>query len=383
MNARVFLVPAALSLLALPPLAPATAQPKDPPLLTKGIKLTPPDLGGKTESGGDLKTAVRLQLLSVDELKALPDDLRLNVLRNTPVGFPTLKKTTKTGPARPLDANDRMVMPLDQQPLVEQYFARTKAKGQPPKKKDKTEAVIRSGNFLPAYFLEAGAIAQRAVGRVAIKYDPLLTAGWGTGFMVSKSLMMTNNHVIPTKEMARNFILNMNYVQDFNGQLSGVRDYEFDPDGFFYTDKALDFTLIRLSPRQDVLPTGGGTPTELHAGEAYGTLKLGTAFGYSPKQLVNVVQHPDGRSREVVLHDNKITGGEGDVIYYTADTEHGSSGSPVFNNSWKLIALHHSAGVQDPETGAWLNNEGIRIDRIVEHLRARVTDRRILDELGL
>ena len=379
MTARVLLVPAALSLLALAP--PAPAQPKGTPSMIKGIKLTPPDLDGKAESGGDLKRAVRLQLLSADDLKGVPDDLRLDVLRHMPTGFPTLKKSPKMAAVRPLEPNDRMVMPLDQQPLLEQYFSRIKPR-EPAKKKDKNERVLGRGNFLPGYFLEAGAISQRAVGRVAIKVEPLLTAGWGTGFMVSKSLMMTNNHVIPSKEAARSFILNMNFVHDFNGQLTGVRDFEFDPDGFFHTDKALDFTLIRVGPRRELVPTGGGTPTELHAGEAFGTIKLGTAFGYSEKQLVNVVQHPNGRSREVVIHDNEVAVVAADVIRYTADTEPGSSGSPVFNNSWQLIALHHSAGDEDPETGAWLNNEGIRIDRIVEHLRTRIADPRILQELG-
>ena len=69
------------------------------------------------------------------------------------------------------------------------------------------------------------------------------------------------------------------------------------------------------------------------------------------------------------------------MIRYTADTEPGSSGSPVFNNTWKLIALHHSAGDQDPTTGQWVDNEGVRIDRIIEHIKAMVPA--VVQELGL
>ena len=57
------------------------------------------------------------------------------------------------------------------------------------------------------------------------------------------------------------------------------------------------------------------------------------------------------------------------------DTERGSSGSPVFNNDWKVIALHH-AGKTEEDGGLVINpatgekrgaNEGILIKNIVQH----------------
>jgi endonuclease/exonuclease/phosphatase family metal-dependent hydrolase len=53
------------------------------------------------------------------------------------------------------------------------------------------------------------------------------------------------------------------------------------------------------------------------------------------------------------------------VVRYRTDTEPGSSGSPVFNNSWDLVALHH-AGWRDGTNTA--TNEGIRLAAIVSHL---------------
>ncbi len=49
------------------------------------------------------------------------------------------------------------------------------------------------------------------------------------------------------------------------------------------------------------------------------------------------------------------------VIEYTSDTEPGSSGSPVLDNQWGLIAFHSSADSK----GNWISNKGIRIDVIV------------------
>jgi len=80
---------------------------------------------------------------------------------------------------------------------------------------------------------------------------------------------------------------------------------------------------------------------------------------------VNIVQHPQGRRKEVSLHDNKVGYVYDKVIRYSADTEPGSSGSPVFNNQWELVALHHAGWATD-DGGA--ENEGVRLAAIVEHL---------------
>jgi endonuclease/exonuclease/phosphatase family metal-dependent hydrolase len=56
------------------------------------------------------------------------------------------------------------------------------------------------------------------------------------------------------------------------------------------------------------------------------------------------------------------------VLRYRTDTEPGSSGSPVFNNDWQLVALHHAGYREDGGTAV---NEGIRISAIVAHLMRR------------
>ena len=90
---------------------------------------------------------------------------------------------------------------------------------------------------------------------------------------------------------------------------------------------------------------------------------------------MNIVQHPQGRFKEVVLRENRLVARLEDVLHYVADTEPGSSGSPVFNNAWEVIALHHWGG----PSREWIDengqpvphevNEGIRISAIVRKLR--------------
>jgi endonuclease G len=112
-------------------------------------------------------------------------------------------------------------------------------------------------------------------------------------------------------------------------------------------------------------------------------------FGYIPLsdakdkhmlgEIANIIQHPRGRYKEVVLRENRLVARDetAQVLHYIADTEPGSSGSPVFNNDWETIALHHWGGpyheVKTPD-GRPLNreiNEGIRISAIVKDLRRR------------
>ena len=63
-------------------------------------------------------------------------------------------------------------------------------------------------------------------------------------------------------------------------------------------------------------------------------------------------------------------------LHYEADTEPGSSGSPVFDDGWEVVALHH-ASVRAPdhaELGGFVN-EGIR----VSGLRAFITAQSLSD----
>ncbi|MEZ6032004.1 MAG: serine protease [Planctomycetaceae bacterium] len=162
-------------------------------------------------------------------------------------------------------------------------------------------------------------------------------------------------------------ITQFNFQVDSQGTIQPLDEYEFDPDKGFVTSGVddLDFTLIRLKAKEI---TAGEMQ---HAGKRFGYIPAGSP-SFAVSQLANIIQHPDGRFKEVVLHQNQVQVVDAKVLKYTADTEFGSSGSPVFDNSWQLLALHHKAG--DVVAGLAINNEGIRIDRIMESIKAQAPD---------
>lgn len=126
-----------------------------------------------------------------------------------------------------------------------------------------------------------------------------------------------------------------------------------EPQRFFVTSPELDFTVVACSPA----PVEGIEPVRLVSEPALVTRN----------ERVNIIQHPMGRQKEIALHNNEVVRVKDLVVHYHTDTEPGSSGSPVFNNNWDLVALHH-AGWQE---GDGAINEGIRSHVIVEDLKKR------------
>jgi endonuclease I len=195
--------------------------------------------------------------------------------------------------------------------------------------------------------------------------------------MVSPRLFLTNNHVLPAKQDAVHSVVEFDYQLDTLGRLLPVREFRLDPDAFYMTSQKLDFTLVAVQPM-------ALDNTELRL---FAWLRL---IGAEGKILigdpVNIIQHPNGRPKQIAFRNNRLLDLLDLYEHYETDTEPGSSGSPVFNDQWEVVALHHS-GVprmkdgqilakdgsvwkdgMDPEQIDWVANEGIRISRLVSHV---------------
>lgn len=242
------------------------------------------------------------------------------------------------------------------------------------------ERVLGKSDFLNVNFLELALAISRYVGRINIKLNRTQTVGYGTGFMVSPRLIITNNHVLPTIHDAQFSEVEFDYQYDRFGRLLPVVNFALDPQTFFMTSVDLDFTLVAVA---DKSITGN---VEL---KTYGWNRLIKSAG---KALIgdslNIIQHPLGQAKQIALRSNRLLDllDEG-FAHYETDTEPGSSGSPVYNDQWEVVALHHSGvpkkvdgqyiavdksiwrpGIDDPDRLDWVANEGIRISRIVDFI---------------
>jgi V8-like Glu-specific endopeptidase len=59
---------------------------------------------------------------------------------------------------------------------------------------------------------------------------------------------------------------------------------------------------------------------------------------------VAIIQHPAGMAMQVALHNNLVTFADATRLQYLTDTLPGSSGAPVFDFNWDVVALHHAGG---------------------------------------
>lgn len=243
------------------------------------------------------------------------------------------------------------------------------------------ERIVGRNDLLGIAYMDRGLAASRTVGCVRL-FDNGRCVGSGTGFMVSPQLLMTNNHVLEDAAMGRQARVVFNFQDDPDGNALPPMTFLLDPDRFFLTSHPLDFTLIAVS-RQ----AGEGT-VEL---EEIGWSRLIEAEGKVINgEYVTIVQHPNGQPKQIALRENQIIDVLDNFLHYHTDTAPGSSGSPLFNDQWEVVGLHHS-GVpkRDPQgrilthddtlwttamgEGAihWIANEGVRISRILKYVKGQ------------
>lgn len=217
------------------------------------------------------------------------------------------------------------------------------------------ERIMGKSDLFPISYLQMGTNSGNSICRIQIRDDKGSFIGSGTGFLVSENVLMTNNHVIDSMRTALNSIAEFNYQDDVNFMPCPTYTFRLNPEQFFVTDEELDFTLVALkdNPSSDKQPKDFG---HLHLIAEEGKIIEG--------EYVSIIQHPNGGPKAVTIRENKVSSILDDFIHYLTDTEPGSSGSPVFNDQWIVVALHHS-GVPDPnKKNIWIANEGIRISSI-------------------
>ncbi len=237
------------------------------------------------------------------------------------------------------------------------------------------EKIINTEDFVDIRYLEAGVAAARAVCRVRIRDQAGKVVGSGSGSLVSPRLMLTNHHVLESAQVAALSAAEFNFQDGIDGQPLQPQLLSLDPETFFVVDEERDFALVAVRASESDLAQFGFNPLV----EAEGKAVIG--------EFVTIVQHPRGEKKQVSLRENRIVDLPDAFMHYEADTEPGSSGSPVFNDQWEVVALHHASvpAPEHAELGGFLN-EGIRISRILRFLSEQSLapeQKALLDQLRL
>jgi endonuclease G len=245
------------------------------------------------------------------------------------------------------------------------------------------ERIIGRNELLGVQYLDGGLAAARSVGRVVVRLSPTRMAPMGTGFLIGPGLLMTNNHVLPTPQSARGGIVEFNYQCGLDGDLLARVPFALDPDAFYLTSKSseLDFTLVAVCDSTD-----GGAKLNDFGFKRLAALSDEVLAG----ENVTIIQHPGGEPKQIALRENFVLALPDPAdryLYYQTDTTPGSSGSPVFNDDWEVVALHHSGYAKRNAQGQilardgrvwtesmgedqidWIANEGIRVGALVKYL---------------
>lgn len=221
------------------------------------------------------------------------------------------------------------------------------------------EKLVGPNNLRPISFLERGL---QLAGPVAHIFLP--GVGTGTGFLVAPDVLLTNHHVLDAASTAAEAIVRFNYQDALDGtELPARRVRTVPRDGFFtspHRDGAIDADHLDISVVRLAEPVG----------DAFGVLTLAADVPVSPRTDVVIIQHPAGQKKQIALADNELVYADDVACQYLTDTLSGSSGAPVFNDRWQLVAVHHAGGAQvqpgDPQ--AHLRNEGVRASAVLPAL---------------
>lgn len=245
-----------------------------------------------------------------------------------------------------------------------------------PKDAGGKELVIGRNDLLPFSYFQNGLAAGKAVAKILVpihenEQPVLTTAGQpstagGTCWLLTSVLVVTNHHVIDARAPGETAS-----ARDLAKQVESSTiqfDYDFGTatgeviqvDELVISDAVLDFAVLRLKKDSKRRPLRvSGVPMKFNAANP---------------PPVNIIQHPNGDPKQIGVRNNLVNDSSADELTYFTDTMYGSSGSPVCDDSWRVVALHRGfqpvTNVSFQGKSTAYANYGTHIFRVLERLQA-------------
>jgi len=170
---------------------------------------------------------------------------------------------------------------------------------------------------------------------------------YGTGWIIAPGILMTNHHVIEARDrrpppfgpgepvaadsdfytQAEKTVAEFDYYNEAGGSHLACRASKL-----LASNRELDYAIIEVAEAEKIADR---QPIRVITEQP--TLIRGAR--------VNIVQHPRGGPLRFAIRNNFFVrpAERPGFMYYQTDTEPGASGSPVCNDDWQVVALHHAS----------------------------------------
>lgn len=209
------------------------------------------------------------------------------------------------------------------------------------------QAVLGDEKYKTLEWYRTGLARSSGVARIA--YEGV--GPKGTGFLVNlgdEQLLVTNHHVIPDA------VPSDRAVVTFESLDGGRKKYRVREVLWTSPVANLDATIVRLDKNVkgiDAFPLCAAVPP------------------LDNKPRVYVIGHPLGGTLSFSISDNLLIDHVDPKLHYRTPTDPGSSGSPVFDEGWALLGLHHAGGTNMKKLsgkGSHAANEGFSFNAIAK-----------------
>lgn len=190
---------------------------------------------------------------------------------------------------------------------------------------------------------------RRAVGRLESPQDHPI----GTGILVNSNILLTCSHIFDNIA-AQSLWVRFGYKQG-RGYVEPGEAYELDRN-FTTSNRRSDYALLKINAGPALRPV---PPVKRQLDKDY---------------TVRLIHHPLGQPLVVSDAGRVVCIGE-DYMYHTVPTDNGSSGAPIFDKDWHLVAIQ--LGNPDPRrTPPFGATTGLPLlafwDTLVQHLPSLV-----------